>query len=211
MITLERTAQLWSLDLTRPSPIEVPNVGRQSLMRLYHKLGFKTGVEVGTERGIFAKLICELIPGVKLSCVDPWLAYRGYREHVSQKKLDAFYAETARRMAPYNCELIRKTSVEAARQFRNNSLDFVYLDGNHALPWVIEDLHAWLPKIRTGGCMSGHDFIRRNNSLRYQCHVVEAVHAYTQSYMIKPWFVIGRKRDSLDRRDAIRSFMWVKA
>ena len=211
MTTLSRIAELWSIDLAQPSPISIPNKGRQSLMRLFHHLNFTVGAEIGTERGIFAKLICLNIPGVKLYCVDPWLAYKGYREHVSQEKLDGFYLETIERMAPYDCTLIRKTSVEAARDFDDGSLDFVYIDSNHRLDHVIADLHAWEPKVKRQGVISGHDFLRRKNPQRYQCHVVEAVYAYTQSYRIEPWFVVGaRDKVAGVERDDVRSFFWVK-
>lgn len=211
--TIARIQHLWpQLDLSQRSPISIPNVDRwHSLTALFRDLDFKVGAEIGVERAQFSKRLCVVNPQLHLYCIDPWLAYPGYREHVTQSKLDAFYEETRWRLADFNCTIIRKTSVEAAADIPNRSLDFVYVDANHDLPNVIADLHAWIPKVRSGGVVSGHDMLRRTNPVRYQCHVVEAVYAYTQSYMINPWFILGRKEIiEGELREKVRSFMWVK-
>lgn len=53
---------------------------------------------------------------------------------------------------------IRGCSWEAVRWFDDNSLDFVFLDGNHSYEGVKKDITAWLPKIKSGGLISGHDY-----------------------------------------------------
>lgn len=193
------------------SPIEIPDVGRDDLAQLFGIHGFNYGVEVGTEHGEYAEVLCKANPQLHLTCVDPYTAYPDYRDHKSQPKLDEMYRQVQRRLKSYNVDFLRLFSTAAASNFRNGSLDFVYLDGNHSLPYVIADLHAWTPKVRRGGIISGHDMIRRNNSLRYQCHVVEAVYAWTQAYMVEPWFILGTKaKVEGEKRETIRSFMWVK-
>lgn len=47
-------------------------------------------------------------------------------------------------------------SVEAAKLYRDGSLDLVYIDADHAR--LSEDIDAWLPKVRDGGLLAGHDF-----------------------------------------------------
>lgn len=210
--TLNRILELWpQTPATGPSPRDIPNVDRwHSLTQLFYDLNFKVGAEIGTERGLFAKRLCVSNPNLKLYCIDPWQAYRGYREYVSQRRLDDFYETAKERLAPYDCHLIRKFSVEASKDFKDGSLDFVYIDANHALLHVIEDLVHWVPKVRKGGCVSGHDFIKRKN-YSYGMHVVEAVTAYTEAYDINPWYVLGRKATiEGELRDKPRSFMWVK-
>lgn len=193
------------------APVEIPDVGRDDLAHYFAEAGYTQGVEVGTEYGEYAEILCQANPQLHLTCVDPYTAYSDYRDHKSQVKLDAMYEQAQRRLRPYNVDFLRLFSTAAAVSFRNNSLDFVYLDGNHSLPYVIADLHAWTPKVRKGGVISGHDMIRRNNSLRYQCHVVEAVYAWTQCYMIKPFYILGTKGEvDGQKREKIRSFMWVK-
>jgi predicted O-methyltransferase YrrM len=193
----------------RTGKVEIPGVDRLDLASLFSELGFRTGVEVGTERGVYAKALCNRIRGLKLSCVDGWAAYKGYREHVSQAKLDSFYAETAERLSPYDVTLVRKFSVEAAKGFADGSLDFVYLDANHDYGHVVADLCAWTPKVKKGGIVAGHDYIRRSNP-EYPIGVVEAVDGYVSAHRIDPLFILGRKeRREGEKRDDARSWMFV--
>ena len=86
----------------------------------------------------------------------------------------------------------------------------VYIDGNHTLPYVINDLIEWSKKVRVGGIVSGHDY-RKSKRIITQNHVVYAVHCYTESYRINPWFLLGRKAQMEGEvRDDNRSWMWVK-
>jgi hypothetical protein len=55
-------------------------------------------------------------------------------------------------------KVFRLTSVEAAKLFPDKSLDLVYIDGDHRTESVIADITSWLPKIRKGGIISGHDY-----------------------------------------------------
>ncbi len=213
MSTLDDIKRHWSqTPTTGPSPREIPNVGRDDLAQLLASLQFNSGVEVGTEYGYYAETLCKANPQLKLHCVDPYFAYREYRDHKSQAKLDAMYHQAQARLASYHVTFHRVMSTAAYVDFKDGSLDFVYLDGNHSLPYVIQDLDCWVRKVRKGGLIAGHDFIRRNNRLRYQCHVVEAVYAWTQAYMVEPWYVVGAKAIvEGQKRDAIRSFFWVKS
>jgi len=212
MTTLDAIRQHWpQLPLTGTSPRDIPNVGRDDLAQLFASLNFTRGVEVGTELGYYAETLCQANPQLDLHCVDPYFAYREYRDHKSQTKLDAMFEQAQARLAPYHVTFHRLMSTAAYVDFADGSLDFVYLDANHSLPYVIADIHAWLPKVKRSGIFAGHDYIRRNNGKRYQCHVVEAVYAYTQSYMIQPYFILGAKNDPIGHgREAIRSFFWVK-
>lgn len=211
MTTLDKIADYFNLNPQQRSPIEIPNTDRwHTLTKLFHDFGFTVGAEIGTERALFAKRICSRNPGVKLYCIDPWRAYKGYREYVNQERLDEFYGIAQARLAQFDAQLVRKFSVEASRDFKDGSLDFIYIDGNHSLLHVIQDLWYWVPKVRRGGIVSGHDYVQRLNP-SYAMHVVEAVNAYTQAFRIRPWFLLGAKDAKPgELRDRPRSFFWVK-
>ena len=200
----------FGVDVSAKSPIELPNIGREGFAEMLGAWGCRVGCEVGVERGEYlATLARVLLPGGVLYGVDAWQSHVGYRDHVRQNKLDRFYAETCARFEQYpNVHLIRKFSVEAAKDIPGASLDFVYIDANHALPFVIADLHAWSYKVRPGGIVAGHDFI--HHKWPNQMHVTQAIHAWTDAYDIKPWFVLGRK-DKVpgEVRDDGRSWFWV--
>jgi hypothetical protein len=37
-------------------------------------------------------------------------------------------------------------------------LDYVYIDGNHAYEYVVDDIKNYFPLVRSGGIIGGHDF-----------------------------------------------------
>ncbi len=49
-------------------------------------------------------------------------------------------------------------SDEAAKDFADESFDLVFIDADHSEEWVLRDLAAWLPKVRAGGVIAGHDY-----------------------------------------------------
>lgn len=123
------------------------------------KLFTGVGAEIGVERAVFSKRIAQT--ATKLFCIDPWLVYKGYREHVTQENLDTFFKEAQDRMKPYNCQFIRKSSMDAVKDFTDESLDFVYIDANHQYDNVRDDIREWSKKVKKGGIVAGHDYLER--------------------------------------------------
>lgn len=211
MDVLEYVITKFNLDRhERRLPLEIPNTNRETLATLFHVFGFQVGVEVGTERGMYAEVLCRENPGVRLCCVDAWQAYRGYRDHVSQVKLDRFFEEASARLAPYpRTTLLRMFSQDATRHFKDGSLDFVYIDAAHDLRSAVDDIAEWSKKVRVGGIVSGHDYLRAK--LPSLMHVPQAIHAWTDAYAIAPWFVLGRQaKGTGELRDDGRSWFYVK-
>ncbi len=210
MDSLAYIVEKYKLDLQHPSPIEIPNVGRNTLAALFGELGFKVGAEVGTEKGIYADILCSSNVGVKLYCVDAWECYVGYRDYLDPKVLADAYETAKKRLKPYNVELIREYSMDAVKHFPDGSLDFVYIDANHEFPWVVQDVFYWSKKIRRGGIVSGHDYYR-SIAKSSRCHVVAAIDGFTTAYKVYPWFLLGTKAKVPGQiRDNSRSWFWVK-
>lgn len=176
--------------------VELP-ITRDDLPLLFKDFGYQVGVEVGVERGVYSETL--LKAGLKVISIDPWLAYSGYREHVSQEKLDGFYQETKDRLAPYDSHIIRATSMEAVKLFKHAQVDFVYIDGNHSFQDVTNDIAEWSKIIRKGGIIAGHDF-NRNKNKDYICHVKDVVQGWTYAHSIDPWFTTSERS---------RSWLWV--
>jgi hypothetical protein len=54
-------------------------------------------------------------------------------------------------------KVIHMDSVSASKQFEDGCLDFVFIDGSHLYEAVRADIEAWLPKVKKGGIIAGHD------------------------------------------------------
>jgi predicted O-methyltransferase YrrM len=53
---------------------------------------------------------------------------------------------------------IQGWSHEAAEHFDDASLDLVFIDADHSQEAVARDLLAWVPKVKPGGVIAGHDY-----------------------------------------------------
>lgn len=54
-------------------------------------------------------------------------------------------------------EIIDAPSTQAVTRFDDNSLDVVFLDADHRYKWIKEDIERWIPKVKPGGILCGHD------------------------------------------------------
>jgi predicted O-methyltransferase YrrM len=140
-----------------PSREELP-----SLLNRRRLLG--RGAEIGVKAGKYSDFLLSRWKGERLISVDPWMedADEAYvdRANVPQAQHERFYDQTKARLRRYGprSEIWRATSVEAAERVPDLSLDFVYIDARHDYESVMEDLHAWFPKVRPGGLLAGHDY-----------------------------------------------------
>jgi hypothetical protein len=203
--TLNYIKEKYNLSFDVQMPIKLAPFHRFfQLVDLFRELGFKKGAEIGTEKGQYAEILCQGIPNLKLFCIDPWKVYKDFQDSWGQDQglWDTLFEKTKRKLSRYNCELIRKTSMEAVKDFKPNSLDFVFIDGNHDFEYVINDIIQWMKIVRPGGILSGHDFT--TNIVRgIPFHVPYAVQAYADAYKISPWFV-------LHHPGTVDCWMWVK-
>jgi predicted O-methyltransferase YrrM len=112
-------------------------------------------------------------------------------------------------LEPYDCEFIQKFSMDAIHDFKDKSLDFVYIDAAHDFKHVAEDLCEWTRKVRVGGIVFGHDFKRAAGN--YVNDVKDVVPAYCYAHRITPWFVLGQPgpRDGLFS-EGTQSWMFVR-
>ena len=153
---------------------------RYDLAVIFRDKGYKVGAEIGVAGARYSECLCQVIPGLKLYCVDTWQRYPGNRRGGLQKQHDDNYELAQKRLAPFDATLIKKFSMDAVKDFADGSLDFVYIDANHDFDFVMEDIINWAKKVKKGGMVSGHDY--------YQFHhsgVVEAVDAYVKTHNLE--------------------------
>jgi predicted O-methyltransferase YrrM len=166
-------------------------ITRDHLAQTFKALGYTLGVEIGTHKGKYAKILCATNPGLHLICVDPWKAYL----HLSQAVQDALFEQTRQRLKPYNTEILVTTSMEAVKRYPDGALDFVFIDGDHDYAACNEDIIAWAPKVKHGGIIAAHDYYNR-----FWPGVTDAVNEYIKAHSITPWYVT---------RDRLATAFWV--
>jgi predicted O-methyltransferase YrrM len=161
---------------------------RENLLQIFARLGYTRGAEIGVAEGRFSEAMHRAIPGLQLMSVDPWAAYG----RISQRICDERYNRAVARLGKLEgVTIVRKTSMEAARDVPDGSLDFVYIDADHSFRGAMLDILLWTPKVRRGGIVSGHDFYEF-----YGAGVVTAVEAYVRAHAITDWYITREKEAS---------------
>jgi len=154
----------------KKSPVCIKGITRKILVSYFNEWGFKYGVEVGVSKGNFSAHMLKNINGLNLIGIDPY----------DTRSLERF--------SFYNFSLITQSSEEAVDLIEDNSLDFVYIDGNHTFDFVIMDIIIWSKKVKKGGIISGHDYHRF-----IPIGVIDAVDMYTKVHQIEKWFITDEK------------------
>ncbi len=135
-----------------PEDILIPFFGKDTKL---------TGVEIGVSGGSGSIGMVWRMPNLKLYCIDPWehRHLAPYEASFTQEIHDAGYEQAKAKLAPYmdRVVIIRKRSDDAINDVPDN-LDFVHIDGHHEYYQVINDIKNYLPKVRKGGIISGHDY-----------------------------------------------------
>jgi hypothetical protein len=120
------------------------------------------GAEIGTFKGSFSKQILQNWNGT-LFMIDVWRGlHSGYVDssnHLLQS--EKIYEEAMKNIEGFedSAIMIRASSEISSQMFQDNSLDFVYIDANHAYDYVVQDITLWFPKVKVGGYICGHDYI----------------------------------------------------
>jgi len=109
-------------------------------------------------------------------------------------------------MKDYPVEWIYGFSEEVSGQIKDNTLDFVYIDGEHTYDFVMIDLVLWSRKVRPGGIISGHDYEYQKPK---QPKVSKAINHFASVYDLFPIYMTDKK--AYDQHgDKTTSWFWIK-
>jgi hypothetical protein len=193
-------------------PFHIPDSGSEKLAEFIKEHGCKVGVEIGVYKAEYSEILCKT--GIKkLYGVDPWGIFPDYPNYKTKFifRQQELFGMAMKRMEKYkNFVPIRKTSMEAARNFKVESIDFVYIDGNHKFKYIAEDLYEWAKRVKPGGIVSGHDYY---NSKGYDDLVrcKDVINAYVNAYSIDTFYTLGgEKSEKTKHRDRWKSWFWIK-
>lgn len=137
--------------------------GRADFGRVLNERGLtRNAVEIGTDRGHFAREFLDNWLGEQLFCVDP---YQFYPNMPWARQVDKIAAVVHLQPHLKRVRFMDCSSSEAADAFTYGKgivlpqeLDFVYIDGAHDESSVLEDMTRWWPLIKMGGVLAGDDY-----------------------------------------------------
>jgi predicted O-methyltransferase YrrM len=115
-------------------------------------------VEIGSYSGEGTMILAKYFKHVL--AVDPWL--NGYdindvaSSQCPMKFVLAKFHENTKDFD--NVSYSQSKSLDALDFIKDGELDLIYVDGDHRYEAVLADLKGWLPKLRAGGVMAGHDW-----------------------------------------------------
>ncbi len=148
-----------------------------------------TIIEVGSWQGqSLAFLLVEAHNSgkrLKVFGVDHFRGSVGDGPLIQEADLKSIVAHCAHnlRRAGYPFSLVHANSDVGASFFADGSVDFCFIDAGHMYDEVKADLAAWLPKMKPGGVMAGHDFnqVPVANAVReaFQDRTIEHIGATT--------------------------------
>jgi hypothetical protein len=141
-------------------------------------------IEVGSWKGKSAAYIAvEIINSkkdIKIDCIDLWAdcidSWKGISEdqkdeHVKSNYLYELFIKNISSLSNI-INPIRMDSISASKIYKDNTIDFIFIDANHDYDNVKKDIEAWFPKVKIGGVIAGHDYTK------YWPGVVKAVNDF---------------------------------
>lgn len=154
-------------------------------------------VEIGTWKGksivFMAKRIKELNKNIKIFGIDTFLGNEG--EVTMSQDVDivngTLYETYCKNIEPYKdlIDTIIGDSHDVYTQFKDESIDFLFIDGDHRYEGIAKDLKLWYPKIKYGGVIAGHDYLNAEGVNRAVNEFFKSFEVFNTTYTGKNiWF-----------------------
>lgn len=126
-----------------------------------------TMVEIGSYKGqstvYMAVEICNSNKDIRFYAIDTWEGSKENKDKSSvhfSANLDDLYNTYVNNISSVQQYItnIRADSVMSASMFKEKSINIAFIDACHEYECVYNDIIAWLPKIKNGGILAGHDY-----------------------------------------------------
>jgi hypothetical protein len=144
------------------SIIQLKNVSASGLLPYVRQLGNNlVGCELGVCKGFTLRYFLDLAPEIsKVYAIDSWTPYMDWWGPVTQQMVDNWREYAMTLLNPYmdKISILEMDSISAASHIPDQSLDYIFIDGDHSYQSVIRDLDNYWNKVKTGGIFAGHDW-----------------------------------------------------
>ena len=120
----------------------------------------KTIIEIGTFQGEAARILSENFKDAKIFTVDPWMSGWDDLDWTSKdpdmKEVEYSYDTLTKNND--NIIKIKMKSEDFSKIISDNSIDLIYIDGDHRYEGITNDIACWKSKVKKGGYLGGHDY-----------------------------------------------------
>lgn len=153
---------------------------------LFHLPKKCKAVEIGVLNGGFSRMTIEVLKPDTLLLIDPYtrsdetygealdFIHTAYSNEFDYQNL---IRDFEKEILLNQVEVVRKYSYEAVDYVADSSVDFIYHDASHLYSDLKRDLNEWLPKMKEGGIISGHDYIEHP-----EFGVIQAVNEFMEEH-----------------------------
>lgn len=184
----------------------VEKMTRAGMYKLFKNLGYRSGAEIGVQRGRNAKVILDSMDIDKLYLVEPYDDHPSNYRRWGQKLHQKFKKMAHKRLEGQPVIWLEDFSENISHKVPDGSLDFVYIDGEHTYDYCMIDIILWSRKVRRGGIVAGHDY---EYTKPRQPKVARAINDYADAYKTRPIYLTDKSVDE-HAGDRSTSWFWVK-
>ena len=129
-------------------------------------------IEIGARYGESSKVILRSLNVDKYTIIDPYTSYNeyindGFNRIISDDNDDNIYKKTKNELESIHKNMVFfrtfSTDTNTINAIDDNSIDLIFIDGNHSYKYVLDDLENYYPKLRKNGIICGDDFFMRTH------------------------------------------------
>lgn len=140
--------------------------------------------ELGVFTAAMSQELVQLKPDIQFHLIDKWpsgdetpQAYKDtkdFHSNMTKEKQQGYYDRVKEWASKHpNVKLYREWTHEAVNNFEDGYFDLVFIDADHSYEGCMRDIKDWLPKVKEGGTISGHDY--ENDNGQWEFGVTKAV------------------------------------
>jgi len=135
-------------------------------VRSDHAVVVEIGSFCGLSACIFAHSLRRHGLGGQVFCVDLWDTYVEMNPSAKETGFFAYKSGQLRQLFDHYTKTAAATgivpmcedSTQAWRRFSDESIDLLFVDGDHSFEGCLRDLRNWYPKVKPNGVILGHDY-----------------------------------------------------
>ena len=119
-----------------------------------------TWVEIGVRFGFNSEYILNNFDVEKIYLIDPYCELPYRKDIFSKDQVQSYERQAHKRLEKFKskCTWFKDYSQNVCNKIDNESIDILYIDGDHHYNAVSQDLSMYYPKVKKNGLIIGDDY-----------------------------------------------------